>query len=98
MLCSLFQWIPLAILTLDVIHIGAADLVKFGIGSSVDGVVASAEGESTQLVGDLEGDFDKFENEVESKLIKALRNSSGTLAQLTIEHEAYAMSPVLLSL
>ena len=66
------------------------------IDSGIDGLVSSAEGEGTQLVGDLDGDFDKFESEVESELIGALRNSSGNLAQFTIGHETYSNLRLLL--
>jgi len=66
------------------------------IGSSIDSGAESAassiEGKGSQLVGDLEGDFNTFKNAVESKLSSALANSDGVLAQFTMGHQTYAIS------
>jgi hypothetical protein len=81
MLSSWGQALSLAILTLNVTCIVAINL-------------GSIEGEASQLIGDLQGDFEKFEKAVETELSKALVNSDGVLAQFSMEHQTYATRPI----
>jgi hypothetical protein len=73
--------LSLAILTLNVTCIVAINL-------------GSIEGEASRLIGDLQGDFENFEQAVKSELSKALVNSDGVLAQFSMEHQAYATRPI----
>jgi hypothetical protein len=81
MLSSWGQVLSLTILTLNVTCIVAINL-------------GSIEGEASQLIGDLQGDFEKFEQAVESELSKALVNSDGVLAQFSMGHQTYATRPI----
>jgi hypothetical protein len=81
MLSSWGQALSLAILTLNVTCIVAINL-------------GSIEGEASRLIGDLQGDFEDFEQAVQSELSKALVNSDGVLAQFSIEHQTYATRPI----
>ena len=86
----------LAILTLNVTRIVAAGWGSVGsdIESGAVGARSSIEGEASKLEGDLEGDFESFEQTVESELSKALVNSDGVLAQFTMGHQTYATRPI----
>jgi hypothetical protein len=81
MLSSWGQALSLAILTLNVTCIVAINL-------------GSIEGEASRLIGDLQGDFENFEQAVESELSKALVNSDGVLAQFSMGHQTYATRPI----
>jgi hypothetical protein len=81
MLSSWGQALSLAILTLNVTCIVAINL-------------GSIEGEASRLIGDLQGDFEDFEQAVQSELSKALAHSDGVLAQFSMEHQTYATRPI----
>ena len=61
-----------------------------GIDSGAESAASSIGSKGSQLVGDLEGNFDTFENAVESQLSSALANNDGVLAQFTMGHQTYA--------
>lgn len=93
MLSSWGQALSLVILTLNVTRIVAVN--SGSIGSDIQSsTVSSIEGEASQLVGDLENDFEDFEQAVESELSKALANSDGVLAQFTMGYQTYATRPI----
>ncbi|MCJ1390596.1 hypothetical protein MMC18_003456 [Xylographa bjoerkii] len=79
----------LAILTLNVTRTAAInwDSVGTAIESGPKSVASSIDGGLSQLAGDLRGDFDDFEQAVESELSKALANNDGVLAQFTMAHQ-----------
>jgi hypothetical protein len=96
MLSSWGQALSLAILTLNVTRIVAINWGSIGsdIESGAEGAGSSIEGEASQLIGDLQGDFEHFEQVVESSLSKALVDSDGVLAQFTMGHQTYATRPI----
>jgi hypothetical protein len=96
MISSWRQALSLVILILNVTRIVAINWGSLGsdIENGADGVVSSIEGEASQLIGDLESDFETFESAVETELSKALVNSNGTLAQFTMGYQTYAMTPI----
>jgi hypothetical protein len=96
MLSSWGQALSLAILTLNVTRIVAINWGSIGsdIESGAEGAGSSIEGEASQLIGDLQGDFEHFEQVVESELEKALVDSDGVLAQFTMGHQTYATRPI----
>jgi len=96
MISSWGRALSLAILTLNVTRIVAINWGSLGsdIENGVDGVVSSVEGAASQLIGDLESDFQDFESAVESELSKALVDSNGTLAQFTMGYQTYVMTPI----
>lgn len=96
MISSWRQVLSLAILTLNATRIVAINWGAIGsdIENGAEGVVSSIEGEASQLIGDLENDFNSFESEVATELSKALVNSNGTLAQFTMGYQTYAVTPI----
>jgi hypothetical protein len=96
MISSWGQALSLAILTLNITRVVAINWGDLGsdIANGVDGIVSSIEGEASQLIGDLEGDFQKFESAVASELAKALVDSNGTLAQFALGYQTYALTPM----
>jgi hypothetical protein len=96
MISSWGQALSLAILTLNITRVVGINWGDLGsdIENGVDGIVSSVEGEASQLIGDLEGDFQKFESAVASELASALVDSNGTLAQFTLGYQTYALTPM----
>jgi hypothetical protein len=96
MLSSWGQALSLAILTLNVTRIVAVNWssIRSDIESGTKSAVSSTESEASQLVGDLDGKFKDFEQDVESDLATALVKSGGVLGQFTMGYQAYAMRPI----
>jgi hypothetical protein len=96
MISSWRQALSLVILIFNVPRIVAINWGSLGsdIENGADGVVSSIEGEASQLIGDLESDFQAFEKALESELSKALVDSNGTLAQFTMGYQTYALTPM----
>ena len=92
MLLSWDQALSLAILTLNITPIIAKNGSSIGsdIESGADGAFLAIEGGASQLVGDLENEFENYKQAVESELSKALVGNNGVLAQFTMEHQTYA--------
>jgi hypothetical protein len=96
----LWSWVQALSLVLLILNVRRIEAVNWGaLGSEIDNKTKSAassiSGEASQLVGDLENEFQIFENAVESELSKALADSDGVLAQFTMDYQTYATDRVL---